>query len=56
MGAEHFKSALGSCNLKPAEGWAGEAAKSRCGCAEPALSPAHTHWDPAAVAAERSPR
>lgn len=29
MGAEHFKRALGSCNLKPAEGWAGGSSKKQ---------------------------
>lgn len=29
MGAEHFKRAPGSCNLKPAEGWAGGSSKKQ---------------------------
>lgn len=29
MGAEHFKRVLGSCNLKPVEGWAGGSSKKQ---------------------------
>lgn len=39
MGAEHFKRALGSCNLKPAEGWAGGSSKKQ-------MWPQQTHTVP----------
>lgn len=44
MGAEHFKRALGSCNLKPAEGWAGGSSKKQ-------MWPHQTHSVPDPLAA-----
>ncbi|KAL2297328.1 hypothetical protein Nmel_016629 [Mimus melanotis] len=56
MGAEHFKRALGSCNLKPAEGWAGGSSKKQMWLYQTRTVLASHPLGARTAAAERSPR